>query len=91
MNKTSVDAGYKALKDKKEKKKYDTKGLTPRTFDFLEWLSYFINETIDELLERAVLSQFKDWMPDYKEKSDKDRLKTTPYRSHMFNKLRGDN
>lgn len=83
MNKVSVDAGFKKIKPGKETK-YDTKGLSDRTFDFLEWLSHRLQEPIDKLMEVAVLDHHKEWLVEYNSYGDDTRLKVHGYRSHMF-------
>ncbi len=84
MNKTSVDAGYKVLKPAKEENKYDTLGLSVKTFDFMEFLSHVLQKSIGNLMEEAILDFHKDWLNEYEKEDDETRLKVYAYRSHMF-------
>ncbi len=83
MNEISVDAGYKQIKPTKEAK-YDTRGLSEKTFDFLEFLSHRLQEPISKLIEQAVLDYHKEWLAEYNSYDDKKRLETFGYRSHLL-------
>ena len=84
MNERSVDAGYRVLKPAKKENRYNTLGLSVKTFDFLEYLSYRKQESINKIMERAILNYLKDWYKDYNSEDDETRLRLTPYRSHLF-------
>ncbi len=79
-----TDAGYKLLKPGQAEKKYDTRGLSVKAFDFLEWMSHLENKKINTLLEEAVLGFYPDSYKTYRSYGDEERLRISCYKSHLF-------